>query len=524
LLLGLDRLQFWPLPISAFESAEEKHRFIAFVDEKRAAAGGEAVESGTNPPRHFMSHPHVVTTEPEAEGQHWHALKTNLRNALKLAFGQTVAPEKLTISWWQTLVFALLGLLPPLIYDFAANGTQGELAWENTPDALFHLPIFLIAAGAAAYALGRGELALSIFQPLLMIAVVVDVAFYSSYSVPLPSLAREWLRNWVGYVHVFSFLWLVLAASKAIAEQVPVARNRRLWGNIILTLIIFYPLTAIHRERSLWVPASSAEEMEESANFGRLSEESLYNQRAVLDRELAAVTPGRSGVIDLFFIGVAGYGSQDVFMKEVNAVSDLFQQRFGAAGKTTRLINNRNNPYAAPLASVTSLRAALKRVAEVMNKDEDLLFLFLTSHGSQDHHFSLDLWPIKFQELDPARLRQVLDESAIKNRVIVVSACYSGGFIDALKSADTLVITASAPDKNSFGCSNEAEWTYFGKAYFDEALRHTYSFVKAFELAKPVIAARERKEDFTPSEPQLALGGAIKTKLEQLEKQLHSNR
>jgi len=87
-----------------------------------------------------------------------------------------------------------------------------------------------------------------------------------------------------------------------------------------------------------------------------------------------------------------------------------------------------------------------------------------------------------------------------------------------------LVITASAPDKNSFGCSNEAEWTYFGKAYFDEALRHTYSFVKAFELAKPVIADRERKEDFTPSEPQMALGRAIEPKLAQLEKQLNAKK
>ncbi len=74
----------------------------------------------------------------------------------------------------------------------------------------------------------------------------------------------------------------------------------------------------------------------------------------------------------------------------------------------------------------------------------------------------------------------------------------------------------------SLGCSNEAEWTYFGKAYFDEALRHTYSFVKAFELAKPVIADRERKEDFTPSEPQMALGRAIEPKLAQLENQLNA--
>jgi len=160
----------------------------------------------------------------------------------------------------------------------------------------------------------------------------------------------------------------------------------------------------------------------------------------------------------------------------------------------------------------------------LMNREEDLLFLFLTSHGSKDHQFSLDLWPIKFHELDPPKLRALLDESGIKNRVVVVSACYSGGFVESLKSEDTLVITASAADKNSFGCSDDADWTYFGRAYFDEALRTTYSFVEAFELANPVIAAREVKEDFTPSDPRLALGAAIKPKLAQLERQLAAQR
>jgi hypothetical protein len=180
-------------------------------------------------------------------------------------------------------------------------------------------------------------------------------------------------------------------------------------------------------------------------------------------------------------------------MKEINAVSRLFQERFGTGGKTIRLVNNRKTLASSPVASVTSLRASLMRVAEVMDKDEDLLFLFLTSHGSQTHRFSLDLWPLQLQELEPARLRALLDESGIRNRVIIVSACYSGGFVNSLKDENTLVISASAVDKNSFGCSNEAEWTYFGKAYFDEALRKTHSFVDLLIL--PSLSLRNGKEE-----------------------------
>jgi hypothetical protein len=175
-----------------------------------------------------------------------------------------------------------------------------------------------------------------------------------------------------------------------------------------------------------------------------------------------------------------------------------------------------------PVASVTSLRASLKRVSEVMDKDEDILFLFLTSHASKTHHLALDLWPLQLQELEPTKLRELLDESGIKHRVIIISACYSGGFVNPLKDENTLVISASAVDKSSFGCSNEAEWTYFGKAYFDEALRKTHSFVDAFDSAKPVIAEWERNEGFVSSEPQIALGETIKPKLLKLARQLDS--
>jgi hypothetical protein len=207
-------------------------------------------------------------------------------------------------------------------------------------------------------------------------------------------------------------------------------------------------------------------------------------------------------------------------MKEVEAVSRLFRERFGAAGKIVELVNNRNSAARLPIATLTSLRASLKRVAEVMDKNEDILFLFLTSHGSKTHRLSLDFWPLRLHELYPAKLRALLDESGIKNRVVVVSACYSGGFIDGLRNENTLVISAAAADKNSFGCSDEADWTYFGKAYFDEALRKTYSFVEALELAKSAISEREKEQGFEPSEPQMALGEAIKPKLLLLQRQL----
>jgi hypothetical protein len=300
-----------------------------------------------------------------------------------------------------------------------------------------------------------------------------------------------------------------------------VAAARRRGAAALCTILLAIPLTWIERERSLWHEVGQDEtSAAPGVKQAPLNEDVLYGQAKLLEQELAAVRPSRRDTIDIYFIGVGGYAPQDVFMKEVNAVSRLFRERFGAEGKIVRLINNRKSSDSSPLATVTSLRASLRRMADIMDKDEDLLFLFLTSHGSRTHHLSLDFWPLQLHELDPASLRDMLDESGIRDRVIVVSACYSGGFIDALRNENTLVISASAPDKNSFGCSDEAEWTYFGKAYFDEALRKTYSFVRAFELAKPIIAEREREQGYQPSDPQMALGADIKSKLSRLERQL----
>jgi hypothetical protein len=443
----------------------------------------------------------------------------NLLNGFKLAFFCRVPEDRLPVSWCQVVAFGLVSLLIPLIYDLATVGLQGEVAWGNVPEALVHLPIFMLAAVAAAYLLGDGERSLLFWQTFLMIAVVVDSVSYLLYLIPYTAYAQRWSSYLGSDIYFVPLLWLALACGKAAMERVSASPPRRVLAPVACSILIIVPLTQIHRERSLWQAPPGADEFNEESS-GQLGEDLVYEQPKILERELAAVQRGRRGVIDIYFIGVGGYGYQDVFMKEVDAVSRLFQERFTANGKTIRLINNRKNLTGAPVASVTGLRVSLQRVAEVMDKSEDILFLFLTSHGSKTHRVSFDLWPLRFHDLDPGKLRALLDESGIKNRVVVVSACYSGGFVDPLKDENTLVISASAPDKKSFGCSDRAEWTYFGKAYFDEALRKTYSFIEAFETAKATIAEREKTEGYTPSDPQIELGEAIKPRLVKLQRQL----
>ena len=155
-----------------------------------------------------------------------------------------------------------------------------------------------------------------------------------------------------------------------------------------------------------------------------------------------------------------------------------------------------------------------------MNKDEDVLFLFLTSHGSPEGVFELSHAPLQIQSLTPDWLKGQLESAGIQWRVIVVSACFSGTFIAPLESSKSLIITAAAASKTSFGCTDDADFTYFGRAFFDEALRQEHSLLQAFEAAKVTIMEREKEEGFTPSQPQLFMGQEMKQALPQLEQGL----
>lgn len=96
----------------------------------------------------------------------------------------------------------------------------------------------------------------------------------------------------------------------------------------------------------------------------------------------------------------------------------------------------------------------------------------------------------------------------------MISACFAGGFIDALRSPSTIVIAAAAPDRTSFGCSSERDVTYFGEAFYRDALPGAASLRDAFSQAQSAIAQRERAEGrSTGSEPRAFFGTDLEREL-----------
>lgn len=245
-------------------------------------------------------------------------------------------------------------------------------------------------------------------------------------------------------------------------------------------------------------------------------ETGILAQGSLLEKALAGV-PVSTPAVELFSLVVGGDGKQSVFLREADYVSNLLASRFGAFGQIT-LVNHRDHLIDRPMATRETITRAMQTLAQ-RTGPEDLVFIYLTSHGTQEHELVLDQPRLELADLPADELATALAPLKNRDKVVVISACYSGGFIPALKDERTLIMTASRADRVSFGCSEEADFTYFGDAIFAKALVETDDLQQAFNDAKNYVAEREVAENYEASEPQIWAPKGVITHWQLLRKQ-----
>lgn len=261
-------------------------------------------------------------------------------------------------------------------------------------------------------------------------------------------------------------------------------------------------------------PFYSARSDEAQEDWQRVDVESLYYaQPALMEQAIAGLAPQRPGQTDVYALMLGGTSWQGVFLSEVEKGAAILEETHDTAGRTLRLANSGTAPERYPMANRHNLAAALAAMAQTMDPAEDIAFLYLSSHGSTDH-FALNFWEAGTRGLSAADLAAMLDDSGLKNAVIVISACHSGSFIDDLQAPDRVIITASAAEKRSFGCGDKNEWTWWGEAYFEHGLRGAHDFRAAFDIAAQTVTEWENAAGYTASEPQIAVGAEIAARLD----------
>ncbi|NNG81925.1 MULTISPECIES: C13 family peptidase [Acinetobacter Taxon 24D] len=439
----------------------------------------------------------------------WHDFKSNQTAGMWLFLGSRRSLQIVRPSILQLIFWGILGGSANSLFSWLSSGEVGEFNPQGLISYALWPFIALIVGIFLSQRINNPRLML---VPALLwlvldthIALLQSLIQYLGYIDVLPYIFYDYLPM----IFMVLFVWQSLAVVWVFSRELkwPWWERALIVAATLFTLVVWQMSV---KSQPIW-------KVEETPPT--FAEDAFYAQSRILNKSLEDVQYGEFTQSHWYFLGVAGAGYQDVFKSEVERIKEQFDTRFGTFGRSLILVNNPETRTQTPIASRTSMDMALRRIGQQMNRESDVLFLYMTSHGLPNQ-FEMENDPIDLNDVDPKWLKETLDKSGIRWRVIVISACYSGSFVPALQDDNTLIITASAADRASFGCSNEADYTYFGRAFFDQAMREQTSVSAAFEQTKDTVAQWEKAQGFEASEPQWSIGKNMEFMLPQLEQRL----
>jgi hypothetical protein len=410
-------------------------------------------------------------------------------------------------SFDQVACLLLVNLAVWAVLDFLHAESHAPLALDGLFGWACYLLMGLTACALTARAQSRAADTRALLVPGLAVAPYVLIAFWLLSDVGTVAAHPRTAT----IVAVIYLLWLVIRVLGAAFGIVRAAPALLASAFVLLAPSAF---DLLNLDTRLWVTEDEPQQGRDSDDADE-AEGLLYDQPARIAAAAARVRPAQPGKPGAYFVGFAGDGAQGIFRREAQFAASVFGARFGTTDRSMLLVNDVDDRDSYPLASVSGLSQALKVLASRMNPDEDVLVLFLTSHGSEDG-LEVENGSLPLAQMAPTDLRAALDASGIRWRLVVVSACYAGVFIDELKNDTTAVVTAADAGHSSFGCDDDRELTWFGEAFLKDALPKSASITEAFRKAAALIAQREDAEHQVHSNPQLFMGPLIEKRLGEL--------
>ena len=154
--------------------------------------------------------------------------------------------------------------------------------------------------------------------------------------------------------------------------------------------------------------------------------------------------------------------------------------------------------------------------AEVVRAVSDLTaraprgcLLYFTSHGTPEGMVFGDEGMVT-----PASMaRMVREWCGARPTVVVVSACYSGVFVNALAAPNRMVLTAASRARTSVGCGGGESYPCFAGCGI-ENLPDAVDFLDLAAAARACVARKEQEAGIAlPSEPQLFVGAEMQLRL-----------
>ena len=201
----------------------------------------------------------------------------------------------------------------------------------------------------------------------------------------------------------------------------------------------------------------------------------------------------------------AGDDAEPVFDNAARALG----QRLAAAGVPAANIHRLSASGAEVGAAVEPALAnvLLQRIGTLPTRPGDRCLIFLTSHGER----GAGLWLARSNTaVSPDQLAQALSRGcAAVPTVVVVSACYSGGFATGkMAKPNRIVLTAARNDRPSFGCQVHRVYNFFDECLLG-ALPKSATWRAVADGSRECVHRMERALGERPSEPQAYFGAVV---------------
>jgi hypothetical protein len=439
----------------------------------------------------------------------WRTLKGNLVAGMRLFFVRPVNQRDFVSTFDQLAALLLITFAVGVVLDWQ----RAEAGASFNFDAVYSWATWLGLCVVLCALIARSLSPVADTRRMLVVAASVApwiiVALWAIAKIP----------GFAGNRDLFSILTIavVLPAAFRITRLSHGFMNATAFTLVLLgSLVIARADQYLYLDTRAWTQSDDDEDSNSSYDDWYASESLLFNEPERIAEAVEGLAPERAGVSDVYYVGFAGDGSQRVFRREALFGQQVFAERMGSGSRSIDLINDEDDRISNPLGTMSGLHYALRLIGQRMNPNEDVLVLLLTSHGSKEEGLAVGNGQLPLNNVEPEQVRRALDAAGIKWRIVIVSACYAGSFIEPLETANTLVITAADADHTSFGCADDRDLTYFGEAFLQDALPKATSLEGAFQVARAAIRKRERAEKLTPSNPQIFLGDAMREKLASL--------
>jgi hypothetical protein len=160
----------------------------------------------------------------------------------------------------------------------------------------------------------------------------------------------------------------------------------------------------------------------------------------------------------------------------------------------------------------TSASAVVDGITAAATRGTAGCLLYFTSHGAPNA-MVFGVAP----RMTPDMMANIV-RSACGTRptVVIVSACYSGIFVNALAAPNRMVLTAASRERTSFGCGADETYPWFDGCII-ETLPTASDFLALAAGTRACVARKEAALGATPpSDPQMFVGADMQLRLPML--------